>query len=340
MKLFKSCIYILYAVFALGITSCGNTNKQSVSIAVFVPGILSDSPIYDQLVKGAQQAVDEHTSQLPNGKDSVKLTVLEAGTNQAEWGNKLTALAATRNYSVIISSNPSMPEIADTVLKQFPDQKFIFLDAYRNQNTNMYTVLYNQHQQAFITGYIAALMSKTHRIGLIAAQQYPIMDNDILPGYKEGAAYANPETTVDYRIVGNWYDASKGAELTRAMADSQVDVILPICGGASQGVIATAIENHQYVAWFDSNAYNKAPGTIISSTTNRQQQMSYSVTKDFLNKTIPWGTAKIVGFEDDSLIFIQDDPLYQQTVPEAIRTQVANTIQDIKTGKISISMTQ
>ncbi|HET7838719.1 MAG TPA: BMP family ABC transporter substrate-binding protein, partial [Rectinemataceae bacterium] len=56
-------------------------------VCVFVPGVVSGSPTYEQLVAGAKRAVDE----VPGAS----LKVVEAGFNQADWLDKLSALAAT-----------------------------------------------------------------------------------------------------------------------------------------------------------------------------------------------------------------------------------------------------
>ncbi|MFH5848934.1 BMP family ABC transporter substrate-binding protein, partial [Clostridium perfringens] len=92
------------------------------------------------------------------------------------------------------------------------------------------------------------------------------------PAFLEGARAVDPAFEVDFRVVGNWYDASKGAELARAMKAAGVDVIMPIAGGANQGVIAAAKEGGFYVAWFDDNGYAKAPGYVVSSSVMAQER--------------------------------------------------------------------
>lgn len=328
-------LLMLTILFPLFFVSCSEKKGAVKSIAVFIPGILSDSPIYSMLADGAVAAVDEFNA----GKDDeqkASVSILEAGTNQAEWGAKITALAAGEKYSLIISSNPSLPEIVQPICCQFPHQKFILLDAHFEGDTNIATVRYNQREQAFLSGYISALMSKTNKIGLIAAQHYPVMDNVILPAYTEGAKAAASSATVDYRIVGNWYDASKGSELSRAMFNSGVDVILPICGGASQGVISSAKEQGFYIAWFDSNGFSKASGNVISSAVLRQDVLARELTLSYLKDETEWGTARTVGLSDGYVEFVQDDPLYIETVPKSVRDKMASLIESIRTGELNL----
>ena len=324
---------IFAAILSLGFAKAKKTEKTSV--AVFVPGIIDDSPVYNMLVQGVKAAVEEKNQTLSK-KEKINLFIMEAGTNQAEWSSKITALCAEQKYDVIISSNPSLPELVEPILKTFPKQKFILMDATKDGNQNIHTVCYNQYEQSYITGYIGGLMSKSHKLALIAAQEYPVMNNIIYPYFEKGAKAANSASTVEFRIVGNWYDATKGAEIADAVAKIGVDVILPICGGASQGVITSAVNNKIYVTWFDDNGFAKAPGTIISSSVMEQKKMSYNVTKEFLEGKTPWATAKMVGIKEGFVDFVQDDPNYIKTVPEDVRKKMADLLADIRSGKTEI----
>ena len=162
------------------------------------------------------------------------------------------------------------------------------------------------------------------------------MNEILFPYFEKGGKAANSSTTVDFRVVGNWYDATKGAELADALAKKGVDVILPICGGAAQGVITSAVNNGIYVTWFDNNGFSKAPGTIISSSTMEQKEMARMVTEQYLNDETPWGVADMVGIKEGFVDFVQDDPLYIQTVPEDIRNTMATLVSDIKNGELII----
>ena len=336
MKRFKFALTftVLFSILS-AFTGCSKNQKKAASIAVFIPGIMADSPTYAKLADGVRAGVNKFNEGKTEAEEA-SLSILEVGTNQAEWGQKLTALAAEGRYDVIISSNPSLPDLADQVIEQFPDQKFIFLDATRENNPNMMTRCYNQSQQGYVTGYIAGLMSKNHKVALISAQDYPVMNNIIFPSFKKGAEDALPGTSVDYRVVGNWYDATKGAEIADALYKNGVDVILPICGGASQGVISSARSNKIKITWFDSNGFEKAPDVIISSTQNRQEKLAEEVTLDWLEGKTSWGSAATVGMEDGYIEFIQDSPVYKENVPEEIQKKMSALVEKIKSGELII----
>ena len=312
-----------------------STKNSAKSIAVFVPGIIDDSPTYAKLTRGVQKAVAE-LNEGAKEEDKINLQILEAGTNQAEWSAKITSLVAEGKYDVIISSNPSLPDLVEPIIKQFPSQKFILLDATKEGNANIHTVSYDQSQQGYLSGYIGGLMTKSHKLALIAAQEYPVMNEIIYPSFVKGAKDACPDATVDFRVVGNWYDATKGAEIADAVIKNGVDVILPICGGASQGVISSAVNAKIYISWFDDSGFSRAPGTIIGSSTVNQEKMAYLITKEFFEGKTPWGTAKMVGMQDGFIDFIQDDELYIKAVPEDIRQKMKTLVEAIISGNFKI----
>lgn len=329
--MFNKFIRIIFSVFICIFSfSCSRTGGQH--IAVYVPGIIADSPTYADVVKGVQQAVNEWNMDNPN---PVKLTIVEAGTTQSQWQPGITALAASEKYDVIISSNPSMPELCKPIAKDFPNQKFILLDAFCEDNDQISTVSYNQKYQSFLSGYMAGLSTKNNKVGLIAAQEYPVMNEILYPYFEKGAKKANPWCRTFFRVVGNWYDASKGAELARSLADAGVDVILPICGGASQGVIVTARERNLKLVWFDEDGFDKAPMTIISCTRIVHDKAAYEATFEFLKGETQWGSVKTIGtLSDGYLEFVTDNENYIRANSEEVRAKIEQVKAELKNSEI------
>ena len=311
---------------------------EPFNIAAFIPGVVAGSPLYEQLVSGAERAVAEF--------DNASLKVLEAGFNQAEWTEKMTSLAAGGEYDVIVSSNPSMPFVSMDVANSFPDQKFIFFDAYMNGNPQFATFLYNQVEQSYFLGYLAGLVTTSDmaganpdlKIGMVVAQEYPALNKMMIPGYTMGAEAVDPGITVDFRVIGNWYDASKAADLANAMFDVGVDGIITICGGANQGVINAAKERGKYVYFMDSNEYDQAPGTILGCGVLEQDRLVYETIRDAIMGKVEFGTAKIYHARDGYVDFIDDDPLYTDNVPDDVRAAQQEIVDRIRSGELILEV--
>lgn len=343
MKTRTSILFLCLAILVLPFLSCAKDDKGAAkakgSVAVFVPGVVAGSPTYEMLVSGAKRAASEIKGATVN--------VIEAGTNQGEWQERLTAVAATKAYEFIVTTNPAMPELCKKVSELYPEQKFIVLDGYLPGIPNIYTFRYNQMEQAFLAGHMAGLvathMAKTEKensqaVGLIVAQEYPDMNKAIRPGFELGVLKANESLHVDFRVVGNWYDAAKAAELASSMYDSGVSVILTIAGGANEGVVSEAKKRGKYVLWFDMNAYKQAPGVIIGCTEIKQELAAYEKTKLALEGKLPFGSAEVVGVKDGFVGFAFDDELFVQYVPEEVQKAQKAIYDELASGRLSMPM--
>lgn len=311
---------------------------QAPRIGVFIPGAREGSPIYDTLAKGAERLVSE----IPGAS----VRVIEAGFNQAEWEEKLSSFVASGKFDLVITSNPSMPELINKISKSFPKQKFICLDGYFAGNPNLYTALYNQLEQGYVTGYLSGLVSISgmkgtnpdKKIGMIIGQNYPVMDKMIIPGFTQGLKAVDPAFQLDIRVLGNWYDAAKAADISRSLYASGADVILPICGSASQGVVKVAQELGKYLVFFDDDEFDRAPQNILGCAVLHQEELAYKSLKAAIEGKLPFGKAEVVGMKEGSIEFLDKNPAYIKNVPESIRKKVEAVIQAIKSGQLTFQV--
>ena len=340
---FKSITIVL--IISTLFLSCTKTkdsteiNPEIFSVAVFIPGVIAGSSTYEMMVNGAKKAINE----AQNGS----LKIIEGGYNQGEWLEKITILASSNEYDLIVSTNPAMPEICDEVSKLFPNQKFFLLDGFLEGNENIYTFRYNQFEQSFLSGHFAGLVSTSNmkgankdlKIGLIAGQEYPDMVQAILPGFKAGAEKIDSKITVDFRVVGNWYDAEKARSIAESMFNSGVDIILTIAGGANQGVIASAKENGKYILMYDVSSYDEAPGIIIGSTEIEQEQAAYEKIKLAIEGKMNFGSGEIATVKDGWISFDNKHPLYLKNVPVEIQKKQEEIILQLLSGELTLEMT-
>jgi simple sugar transport system substrate-binding protein len=253
---------------------------------------------------------------------------------------------ASGEYKLVLGSNPSLPEICARVGAKFPNQKFIITDSQLSGNPQISTYLYNQYEQSLYLGYLAGLITTSSmeyansakKIGFIAAQEYPLLNNHIIPGFLDGARLVDPAISLDFRVVGNWFDANKAADLTSSMMDAGADVFASIAGGAAQGMIRIAQEKGAYVVFHNTNEYNLAPGIIVGCGLMEQKKLVEEILADVLAGKIQYGSSKTVGAVEGYLDFIANDPGYTNYIPGDIQTKFNAFIADIKAGKIAYNI--
>jgi simple sugar transport system substrate-binding protein len=171
------------------------------------------------------------------------------------------------------------------------------------------------------------------KIGFIASQEYPILNKHLVPGFIDGARLVDPEITLDFRVIGNWYDANKAADLCASMIDSGVDVFAVIAGGAAQGLIKTAERMGAYVVFHNTNEYAAAPGVIVGCGLMEQKKLTKELLADELAGKIQYGASRTVGISDGYIRFIADDPGYRDFIPEDIQNKFNAFLKDLAEGR-------
>jgi riboflavin transport system substrate-binding protein len=339
----RSHTRILMAAIAVAAAAAGTAATSQAApakaprVAVFVPGIASGSPIYEQLVAGARRAAAEFPG--------ATVKVVEAGNNQADWLGTLSALVSSGGFDLIATSNPSMPELCAQAAASFPDARFFVADSTLKGNKAIHTVLYNQMDEGYIVGFLAGLASSgrlppvpaTHKAGMVIAQHYPTMDGMIIPGFEKGLKAADPAATLELREVGNWYDATKAADLAAGLFDSGAATILPIAGGASRGAIGAAKAKGRYALCFDdASGYQSAPGTVIGCAVLAQERLVYEKVKALLSQgkgSALYGKAEIVGAKEGYIDFDGSGAAYR-ALPAEARSALEAEVAKLKSGKL------
>jgi basic membrane lipoprotein Med (substrate-binding protein (PBP1-ABC) superfamily) len=307
-----------------------SAGEDTCRIGVFVPGVVDGSPTYEMMVRGVESAVAEA------GTGSA--AVVEGGFNQSTWEEGVMSMAASGSYDLIVTSNPSMPEIAATVAEAVPGVRFLVLDGYLSGNDQIHTILFNQREQAFLSGYFAGLISESGRAGLLAGQEYPIMNEVILPAYQLGVQTVSAGSSVDFRVLGNWYDAGKAQEIAGDMITQGSDVILTIAGGGNQGTIAAARERGAAVLWYDDSGYDQAPGVVLGSSYVQQDHATYEATLRAIRGDLSWGEAQILGVADGAVSFDTNHPAFIEHVDPEVRREMEALLQRLAEGQLSLEM--
>jgi len=131
----------------------------------------------------------------------------------------------------------------------------------------------------YIAGIVAALTSKTGKLGFIAAKPIPQVLRNV-NGYTLGARSVNPDVTTQVVFTGNWAEPIKEAEATNSMADQGVDVVT--CHVDSPKVVMeTAEKRGIFCTGYHANQASLAPKGYLTGAewdwTNIYSQIAENV---------------------------------------------------------------
>jgi simple sugar transport system substrate-binding protein len=336
-------IFILLLIFTT-LLSCKDRKRneaavnKNFSVLVFITGVTAGSPSYELMAEGALEFARDNRN--------VTVKVYEAGFNQAEWESQLADMVSSGNYDLVLGTNPSLPELCANVAIKFPNQKFIITDAFYQGNPQIKTYLFNQYEQSLYLGYLAGLVSESNmpyanrqkKIGFIAAQEYPLLTKQIIPGFLDGARLVDQAFELDRRIIGSWADANKAAELASSMIDNGVDVFTSIAGGAAAGLYKTVKERGAYAVCFNTNEYKQAPGYIVGCGIMEQKKLVIEILNNAFNGNIQYGIPVETGVKEGYLGFIDDDPAYNNNLPLQIRERFEEFFKGMREGHIKYTV--
>ncbi len=137
---------------------------------------------------------------------------------------------------------------------------------------NVQSFVFREHEGSFLVGMLAALASKTGKIGFVGGQDIPLV-RKFQCGYEQGAKYANPKVTSLYAMTGTtnaaWTDPARGAELTKAQIAQGVDVVFSAAGTTGFGIMQAAKDGGILAIGVDSNQNHLHPGTMLTSMVKR-----------------------------------------------------------------------
>jgi basic membrane lipoprotein Med (substrate-binding protein (PBP1-ABC) superfamily) len=329
-------LFMLISLCLVNIPAVGKSDVRDPSlyrIAVFVPGMLEGSPTYEQMDRGVRRAAE---------LKSAKVTTIEGGFNQGEWQDQINALASGSEYNLIVTSNPALNEICQNAKKMFPAQTFLILDGNSTIQEGLVVFSYNHMEQAFLAGVLAAQLTKENDsndkwvIGMIAGQSYPDMEKSIVPGFEMGMKSIDPRFELDFRIVGNWYDASKASELADSIYSQGAQVILPIAGGANQGVVTSAKKSGKKIIWFDSPGTDISPGIIVGSAIVKQEKAAEETVLAIIDKSLDDGDILKGNISNGYVLLDEQEKGYIKYVSEDIRHEIEYLMEQFKSGRFKL----
>ena len=125
---------------------------------------------------------------------------------------------ARKKFDLIIGIGFAQTEAIKKIAAQFPDVKFALVDG-EVLAANVRSLLFEEHEGSFVVGALAAMKSKTAKVGFIGGMDIPLIRRFSL-GYEAGAKFANPKATVVNNFIGvtgeAWNNPAKAKELALA----------------------------------------------------------------------------------------------------------------------------
>ena len=155
--------------------------------------------------------------------------------------------------------------------RKHPGVRFTIVDAVV-EAANVRSVTFKEQEGAFLVGMLAALASKTGKVGFVGALDIPLI-RKFIAGFEQGARHARPDCATVVNFVGTtpaaFNDPTTGAEVAKAQFQRGADVLFAGAGVSNFGIFAAAKDAGRLAIGVDSNQNHLYPGTILTSMLKR-----------------------------------------------------------------------
>lgn len=239
---------------------------------------------------------------------------------------------AEKGASPIIGVGFSQASSIEKVAKEFPKLNFAIVDMVVNL-PNVQSVVFKEHEGSFLVGAMAAMASKTGKVGFVGGMDIPLI-RKFQCGYEQGAKFVNAKAEVMGNMTGTtgaaWNDPARGGELAKAQFAKGVDVVFAAAGGTGMGVYQAAKDNGKLAIGVDSNQNHLQPGTMLTSMLKRVDVAVYNVSKNHK----PGISA--LGLKEGGVDYALDKNNEKLVTPE-MKKMVDAAKADIISGKIKVA---
>ena len=243
---------------------------------------------------------------------------------------------ARRDFDLMIGIGFAQKEAIKKVAGQFPKKHFAIVDA-EVDAPNVRSLMFEEHEGAYLVGAIAALTSKTGKIGFVGGMDIPLIRRFEM-GYEAGAKKVNPQAAVLANFVGitsaAWNNPPKGKELAVSQYDAGADVIFAAAGASGLGVFDAAEEKKKFAIGVDANQDWMKPGLILTSMLKRVDLAVYSAIEDSKAGKFSGGIKRF-GLADKGIDY-SVDKYNEKILTEAVRKRADELKAEVIAGQIIV----
>jgi len=265
------------------------------------------------------------------GKDKgIKTKIIEA-LDKSEYAEQIRSMAELGTNPIYVVWD-DLGAAALEVAPDFPDTKFIILDAYVITNLkNVKTVVVEPGEASFIAGFVAANTTKTNRVAFVGSMDMPVI-NKFKVGFEAGVHYGNPKVKVESVYIGNANDPVKGQEIAKMVIGNGADVVMHAANKAGLGVIKGCEEKKVKAIGVDDWQGDISPVVFWSALKDIAGAV-YKSGESVLDGTFQPG---MTSFGVKSGIKLYDERDFNK-LDKALQAKVLQLVSDMKSGKVTVS---
>jgi basic membrane protein A len=202
---------------------------------------------------------------------------------------------------------------------------------------NMAALKFREEQGSFLVGALAALTSKTKKVGFVGGMDIPLI-HKFEAGYRAGVKSVCPDCRVIAQYAGVTPEAfrnpGKGKELALSQYNQGVDVIFHASGSTGLGVFEAARATRRLAIGVDADQYGEAPGYVLTSMVKGVDNAVFDAIQRVRQGTFRGGVYEF-GLKEGGVRYVYDEN-NRALIPDATRRRLEQLRDEIIAGRIQV----
>ena len=262
-------------------------------------------------------------------------------TEQAQYVPNLQQ-AVDDGASLTVGVGFLITDALEEVAQANPDSAFVLIDSVADDARgaepgeplpNVQSVLFAEHEAAYLAGVVAGMTTVTGRIGFVGGMKIPPVLR-FLSGLRQGVASVNSEAEVSAAWVGSFGDPTSGRELSAAEFDAGADIVVEGAGLSGLGVFEEVEDrgSGHWVVGTDTCKNLLAPDNHLTDATKDVAGAVFRAAQQVVDDTFAGGAATL-GLDGDFVGLCLDT---FDGLPAEIRAAANTAASAIKSGEIEV----
>lgn len=298
-------------------TGCATTSSTS---SIHRVGLLVEDTIDDQgwNSKGYQGLlqiqsslnVDVQFKEEINSLSNAKIAVQEFAQN---------------DVNLIFGHGRIFAEFFTELKDEYPHIHFVSFNG-SVSGDNITSLHFESHSMGFFAGMVAAQMSETNHIGVIAAYAW----QPEVAGFVEGVHYQDESIKVSVDYVEDWSNTEKALDIYEDMSSLGADVFYPAGDGFHVQLLEEIKKEGKFAIGFISDQSDLGGSTVLTSTVQHVDAL-YQLVADRYSKGELESGNLYYDFADGVISLGQ----FSSQVPDDVQANVNQAINEyVQTGKL------
>ena len=150
-------------------------------------------------------------------------TVFVESVPEADSARVIDRLVNEENCQVVFTTSFGYMDATIEAAKKYPDRIFMHCSGFKREK-NCGTYFAELYQVYYLNGLMAGALSKSGKLGYVAAQPIPEVIRHI-NAFALGAREVNPKARVSVKWLFSWYDPGKAREAAEALVAEGCDAL-------------------------------------------------------------------------------------------------------------------